>query len=289
MVDHEEKAKQFLFEADKKLGPWVLGGLFTGSAKTEEALELMKSAANQYKMGKNWTEAGNTFRRIGTHHARRRNKMDAAANFVSAGNCYRKKEGGEAVSCLTKALAIYLDMGRMAVVARTHQTIAEIYESEKDHDKAMKHYELAADFFRSEDSNSSAKSCMVKVAELSAKFNKYEAAIVIYEQVAHDALESPLLKYGAKDYYFRAAICHLAVDYLSAKNAISRYIDHYPAFEDSREAKLVLALCHHVDQQDCHQFDQELQKYQSVLRLDPWFLDTLVKVKENISDKIDLR
>ena len=44
--------------------------LLRGSAKTEEALELMKSAANQYKMGKNWREAGNTFRRIGTHHAR---------------------------------------------------------------------------------------------------------------------------------------------------------------------------------------------------------------------------
>ena len=47
--------------------------------------------------------------------------MDAAASFVSAGNCYRKKEGSEAVSCLTKALGIYLDMGRMAVVAMTHQ------------------------------------------------------------------------------------------------------------------------------------------------------------------------
>ena len=117
------------------------------------------------------------------------------------------------------------------------ETIAEIYETQKDYDKAMKHYELAADFFKGEGSNSSAKSCMVKVAELSAKFNRYETAIGIYEQVgevlvllcirsfiqvAHDALESPLLKYGAKDYYFRAAICHLAVDHVSARNAITR-------------------------------------------------------------------
>ena len=47
----------------------------------------------------------------------------------------------------------------------------------------MKHYELAADFFKGEDSNSSAKKCMVKVAELSAQFEKYETAIGIYEQV----------------------------------------------------------------------------------------------------------
>ena len=63
------------------------------------------------------------------------------------------------------------------------ETIAEIYETEKDHNKAMKHYELAADFFKGELSTSSAKSCMVKVAELSAKFNRYETAIGIYEQV----------------------------------------------------------------------------------------------------------
>ena len=43
------------------------------------------------------------------------------------------------------------------------QTIAEIYEVQvPDLDKAMKHYELAAEFFKGEDSNSSAKKCMVK-------------------------------------------------------------------------------------------------------------------------------
>ena len=63
------------------------------------------------------------------------------------------------------------------------QTIAEIYEAQTDFDRGMKHYELAADFFKGEDSNSSAKKCMVKLAELSAQFEKYETAIGIYEQV----------------------------------------------------------------------------------------------------------
>jgi alpha-soluble NSF attachment protein len=55
-------------------------------------------------------------------------------------------------------------MGRFAIAAKHHQTIAEIYEGEgADLDKAMQHYERAADFFKGEESNSSANKCMLKV------------------------------------------------------------------------------------------------------------------------------
>ena len=58
-------------------------------------------------------------------------------------------------------------------------------------------------------------------------------------QVAASALESSLLKYSAKEYFFRAALCHLCVDSLNAQHAVQRYEEQYPAFADSREAKLV--------------------------------------------------
>ena len=48
-----------------------------------------------------------------------------------------------------KAVDIYTDMGRFNIAAKHHQNVAEIYESEvADLDKAMHHYEQAADFFR---------------------------------------------------------------------------------------------------------------------------------------------
>ena len=58
-------------------------------------------------------------------------------------------------------------------------------------------------------------------------------------QVAASALESSLLKYSAKEYFFRAALCHLCVDSLNAQHAVQRYEEQFPAFSDSREAKLV--------------------------------------------------
>ena len=53
------------------------------------------------------------------------------------------------------------------------------------------------------------------------------------------ALESSLLKYSAKEYYFRASLCHLCVDVLNAEHAIKKYGDLFPAFADSRECKFV--------------------------------------------------
>ena len=58
-------------------------------------------------------------------------------------------------------------------------------------------------------------------------------------QVAATSLESSLIKYSAKEYFFRASLCHLCVDAVNAQHAIQRYEEQFPAFGDSRECKLV--------------------------------------------------
>lgn len=70
------------------------------------------------------------------------------------------------------------------MAAKHHQSIAEIYESEAvDLDRAVHHYEQAADYFRGEESNSSANKCLLKVAQYAAQLENYDKAIQIYEQV----------------------------------------------------------------------------------------------------------
>ena len=75
-------------------------------------------------------------------------------------------------------------------------------------------------------------------------------------QVAASALESSLLKYSAKEYFFRAALCHLCVDSLNAQHAVQRYEEQYPAFADSREAKLVKVtlFCFHFEHLYLHKY-----------------------------------
>lgn len=71
------------------------------------------------------------------------------------------------------------------MAAKHHQSIAELYETEAvDLDRAVQHYEQAADYFKGEESNSSANKCMLKVAQYAAQLENYDKAIQIYEQVS---------------------------------------------------------------------------------------------------------
>jgi alpha-soluble NSF attachment protein len=240
-------------------------------------------------MAKKWSHAGQTFVTIATHHTKLGNKHDSATNYVDAANCYKKSDPNEAVNCLIKAVEIYTDMGRFTIAAKHHQTIAEIYEGDSaDLDRAMQHYEKAADYFRGEESNSSANKCMLKVALYAAQLENYDRAIKIYEQVASSALESALIKYSAKEYFFRAALCHLCIDALNAQHAVQRYDDQFPAFADSRESKLIKALVKHLEDEDVEAFTAEVKKFDEISRLDQWYTTILLRIKKQMPEEGDL-
>lgn len=82
-------------------------------------------------------------------------------------------------------------MGRFTMAAKHHQNIAELYETDNmDLERAVQHYEQAADYFRGEESNSSANKCLLKVAQYAAQLENYEKAIQIYQQVRYTHLLS---------------------------------------------------------------------------------------------------
>lgn len=291
MADNEAKAAALVAEAKKKMtsSKGFFSSLFGGGGGSDEALEMLARAANLYKMAKKWGEAGNTFSSIAQHHVKAGSKHDAATNLVDAANCYRKTDPKEATATFQKAIDIYTEMGRFTIAAKHHQTIAEIAETElADLEKAMQHFELASDYFRGEESNSAANKCLVKVAQFSAQLENYDKAVQIYEQVAASCLESNLLKYSAKDYFFKAALCHLCIDPLNASHAIQRYEDQYPAFGDARECKLIRSLVSALEEQDVESFTNTVAEYDSISRLDAWHTALLLKVKKGIPVEDDL-
>uniref|UniRef100_A0A6M2DPR5 Protein required for fusion of vesicles in vesicular transport alpha-snap n=1 Tax=Xenopsylla cheopis TaxID=163159 RepID=A0A6M2DPR5_XENCH len=292
MADNEQKAMQLVAEAEKKLSSskGFFGSLFGGSNKVEDAVECYQRAANLFKMAKKWGQAGHAFCEAAGLHSKAGSRHDAATNFVDAANCYKKSDTNEAVQCLLKAIDIYTDMGRFTMAAKHHQSIAEMYETDSiDLARAVHHYEQAADYFKGEESNSSANKCMLKVAQYAAQLEEYDRAIQIYEQIAAVSLESSLLKYSAKDYFFRAALCHLCIDSLNAQQAIERYNNQYPAFQDSRECKLVLTLIEHMEEQNVEGFTDTVKEYDSISRLDQWYTTILLRIKKQLNDNPDLR
>uniref|UniRef100_F6U6F1 NSF attachment protein alpha n=1 Tax=Callithrix jacchus TaxID=9483 RepID=F6U6F1_CALJA len=250
----EAEAMALLAEAERKVknSQSFFSGLFGGSSKIEEACEIYARAANMFKMAKNWSEA---------------------------------------INCLMRAIEIYTDMGRFTIAAKHHISIAEIYETELvDIEKAIAHYEQSADYYKGEESNSSANKCLLKVAGYAAQLEQYQKAIDIYEQVGTSAMDSPLLKYSAKDYFFKAALCHFCIDMLNAKLAVQKYEELFPAFSDSRECKLVKKLLEAHEEQNVDSYTESVKEYDSISRLDQWLTTMLLRIKKTIQgDEEDLR
>uniref|UniRef100_A0A8C3S6B0 NSF attachment protein beta n=1 Tax=Chelydra serpentina TaxID=8475 RepID=A0A8C3S6B0_CHESE len=280
----EREAVQLMAEAEKRVksSHSFLRGLFGGNSKVEEACEMYTRAANLFKIAKNWNAAGNAFCQAAKLHMQLQSKHDAAISFVDAGNAYKKADPqGKANEILYKNIQILL--GRFTIAAKHHITIAEIYESELvDIEKAIAHYEQAADYYKGEESNSSANRCLLKVAAYAAQLEQYQKAIEIYEQVGTNTMDNPLLKYSAKEYFFKAALCHFIVDELNAKLALEKYEEMFPAFTDSRECKLVKKLLEAHEDQNCEAYTEAVKEFDSISRLDQWLTTMLLRIKKSL-------
>ncbi|KRX18619.1 Soluble NSF attachment protein [Trichinella nelsoni] len=256
MEDSESKAQKIMQEAEKKSR--ITSGFFGlfGGSKVDEACELYVKAGNLFKIAKKWTEAGDAFVRSAKLTLSRGDyKHEAATNYVDASNCYRKINPKQAIDCLLKAVEIYSEMGRFTMAAKYYMSVAELYESEcNDPEKAMHHYEKAADYYKGEESKSSANKCMLKVAQFAAELEQYKKAADIFEEIGISYAENTLLKYSAKDYFFKAVLCHLCRDVLDAQDAL-----------------------HAVEEHDAEEFTNAVKEYDKISRLDQWTTTLLLR------------
>lgn len=290
-MSNEEKAIGLIAQAEKKVksSQGFLGGLFGGTSKLEDAAELYISAGNMFKMAQKWSAAGTAFMEAAQLQITLQSKHEAGQRFVDAGNCFKKTDVEEAVRAFEMAINIYTDMGRFTMAAKHHITVAEIHEANSsDLEKAIFHYEQAAQYYRGEESNSSANKCLLKVAMYSAQMEEYAKALEIYEQVAADAIESSLLKYSAKEYFFKAALCHMCIDIVEAQRAVDKYCDMYPAFQDTRECKLLRTLLEAKEEENVESFTEAVKEYDSISRLDQWLTTILLRIKKGMNEEPDL-
>lgn len=292
-MSDEARAQQYLQEAEKKMKS--SGSLFSsvfgsGSSKLDDACELFQKAGNSFKMAKNWTQAGRAFCSAAEIQLKQNAKHEAANMYNEAANSFKKIDPQEALNCLQKSCDIYIDMGRLVMAAKQYQIIAELYESDLvDIPNAITYYEKSADLFKTEENNSSANKCLLKVAHFSAQTEKYARAIEIFEQIGTSSIENPLLKYGARDHFFRAGLCHLCVDHLNCQQALARYETLLASFSDSRECNFLKQLVGAVEENNVESFTNVVKDYDTISRLDNWCTTLLLRVKKAINEEPDLK
>jgi len=284
----DSKGNELMQQAERKLK--AMFPLST-QAKTEAAMELYDKAAAQFKITKQWDEAGDAYIKQAECAEKIGNQGEAITAYTNAGKAYKNGNVKEAVKAFKIAADMRMQGNAFQQAGKLHLEIAGIEEKNLNVKGAIKAYTDAADCFQAEGSVPSENQALLKVAELSAAEQDFERAIMIYEKVAAVALESTLLKYSAKDYFFKASLCQLVVcakhgDMKMLETKLERYKDQHPAFDGDRSCKLVEACMKAFEDDDVDSFTDAVYAYDKITKLDHWHSGLLLIVKKVIKGDV---
>ena len=241
------------------------GHLFKAELNLEEAAKAYKKAAEWYLEDDD------------CHHF-------AATVFIEAAHCYNGFQYEEAVKCIQQAVDIFIAGGHFSIAAKNVEEIAEICEANKDLDNAFIHFKKAAQLYEGEQATSRANVCWTMVAKLAAVlYCDYAEAIEIFEKIAKRSLTSSLLKWGAKKFFFSAAVCYLAnEDITGAEQALVRYGEWDTTFPMQPEYKFAHKLTVATSNLDVEAFDKAIADYKDVRVFFTWEATILERVRVNI-------
>eukprot|EP00922_Rhytidocystis_sp_ex-Travisia-forbesii_P006450 GHVS01009365.1.p1 GENE.GHVS01009365.1~~GHVS01009365.1.p1 ORF type:complete len:340 (-),score=76.64 GHVS01009365.1:20-943(-) len=265
------------------------GGMFSflsGGPNLDEAAQLYITAANKYKMLKQWQAAAGCF----IHAAYLQEKLSdinqQAKCFVDAADIMKKYSTADAVEYYGKAVAIYNVQGRFSQSGKLLKSIAEMFEEEGNMILSSDYFKKAADLFEMDEYGKSQFSqCILKYADFVSRHqDKYEEAIKVYESEGKKALRNNLIQFGAKEHFLKAGILLLVSgDIVDAKVNAEKYEELDPRLATSREGKLLRELVEAYDSANAEKFVHSIQEYDNVTRLDPWKVHFLYKIKESIA------
>ena len=194
-------------KAHSKLQPGFFGKMFSSKeSRTDEAIELLTSAANMYKIRKDWRKAGETYEELGRLDGETGGGMGYSF-YQDAAHCFSFVDKTRSDQNLDRAIESCERAGKYMQAGKTSQRIATEFEENFNYEKAIEKYKKAAEYYAMESQNTKSmqQQCLVKVADLMCISNHkdmFTEAPKIYEKLGMQYLTVPLLKTSAKDMFF---------------------------------------------------------------------------------------
>lgn len=183
--------------------------------KLEDASGEYVRAANGYKARQNYDQAARILERAAQLQNEIGEPDDMANSLVQASQCYTAKpdmlpeDAENAARLLKGAITHYTSKGNFRRAASYEEKMAEVLEKAGDLKGAVEGYEQAGTWYKVEGSTQMANKMFLKVADNAALAGDYRRAIDKYEEVAKSSASNNLMKWSLKEYFFKAAICHL--------------------------------------------------------------------------------
>lgn len=288
----DPKGLSYLEEANKVLKKSGFSSLFSSSNKYEDGRELLQKAAAQFKIAKNWQEAGDTYFKSGEIAEKNLKELfDASSDYTNAAKAYKNVNGEQAAKAYRLAINLHMEGNKFSSAARLWKELGELEEKNLNVSAAAHCYEKAADCFEAEDSKANASSCWVKVADLALEQEEYARAVEIYEKVAAACADNSGMRWSVKDYLFKALLCQFALASSSprqelepVRKAVEKYLDLLPQLDGTRELKLVQTCLDHFEQDNVDAFTDAVFDYDSVYKLDDLIAKTLLEIKKNLQN-----
>ena len=264
--------------------------LFGPGTKYEEAAEFYSKAGNCFKVSNLWQEAGDAYMKAADVLQKHvKSQHEASAALMDAGNCYKRVSPPDAIGAFRGAISNYCEAGRFNQAAKLQKEIAEMYEGDSNAPEAIENFVQAATFFETEKSKSMANQCMAKVAELCSSVLQppdYARAAKVYEDLGKGCLDSPLVKYNAKNHFLAAIFCKLAQgDAVAARQKFDQYVGLDFSFRDAREGTLCNSLIEAFDATDPDAFATACAEFDRVNKLDGWRITTLAAIKRGLEEQ----
>ena len=79
------------------------------------------------------------------------------------------------------------------------------------------------------------------------------------------------------------------MDLIDAQNALKKYEEAFPRFNESRECKFVVSLIGKLEENDMEGFSAVVADYDSISTLDPWFSSLLLRLKQGMDNENDMK
>jgi alpha-soluble NSF attachment protein len=285
--------KSFIAQAEKLTQPSLGFFLFLSGSSTsyklEEASELYIQAGNQYRLQKDFSNAGTQFVKASELQQKLDNHNDVANNLVEAYKCFKTVSPSDAIDCLSKAIHIFLTQnGQFRRAANFMGDLAELYQSVGDVENATKSYEQAGDYFSTDHAEALANKSYLKSADLYATAGDYKKAIELYNNIIKVALTNTMSRWSLKDYFFKVILCTLCLgDPIEAQKKNEEFSTEDSSWTQSREFKLVSDILECIDQGDTQAFVDKVFEYDQFSKLDKLKTALLLKIKNLVVEKDD--
>ena len=275
--------------ARSKLAPGFFGKMFSSKeSRIDEAMDLLKSAANIYKIRKNWQKAGETYEELGRLDGESGGGMGYSF-YQDAAHCFSFVDKVRSDQNLDRAIESCEKAGKYMQAGKMAQRIANEFEENFNYEKAIEKYKKAAEYYAMESQNTKSmqQQCLLKVADLMCISNHKDMlteAPKIYEKLGMQYLTTPLLKSSAKDMFFKCVMIFIAKkDEVTAEISLKKYLIEDPTFDETRDSKFLKNAIKFIsDPPDPDSFRKEIQSYKTLRELDKWKLTMFAMAIKNI-------